>query len=142
MSLVWHFVYENYVSKVSTRFEFFLPGFASATVLTLKPVVLDAEFYSLSNGTIFRGGHRAKTANFGQNTHFSPWTKFQKRVFPARIRLCNCADAKTGCARCRILFSIRWYNFQWGSSSKIWTFDVKYYEKRGFSRLIPARIRL
>ena len=31
-------------------------------------VVLDAEFYSLSIGITFKGGHRAKTGGFGQNT--------------------------------------------------------------------------
>ena len=53
-----------YASKVSNRFEFFQSGFASEVVLILETVVLNAEFYSLSNGIIFEGGHRAKNATF------------------------------------------------------------------------------
>ena len=49
-----------YVSKVSTRLEFFLSEFAYEPVLILILAVLDAEFYSLSTGIIFNGCHPAK----------------------------------------------------------------------------------
>ena len=65
-------------SKVSTRFEFFQSGFASEAVLILETVVLNAEFYSLSNGIIFEAGHRAKNATFRQNTNFHQWKKSKK----------------------------------------------------------------
>ena len=56
------------VSKVSARFEFFLSGFAYEPVLILILAMLDAEFYSLSIGITFKGGHQEKTGDFGQNT--------------------------------------------------------------------------
>ena len=76
-----------YASKVSTRFEFFQSGFASEAVLILETVVLNAEFYSLSNGIIFEAGHRTKNATFPQNTNFHQWKKVKKKVFLVRIRL-------------------------------------------------------
>ena len=49
-----------YVSKMRTRFEFFLSRFTYEAVLILNLVVIDAEFYRLSIVLIFRGGHRVK----------------------------------------------------------------------------------
>ena len=77
----------KYVSKVSTRFEFFLSGFAYEPVLILILAVLDAEFYSLSIGIIFNGGHRAKIKGLSQNTYFPLHKKIIKFVFPVQIRL-------------------------------------------------------
>ena len=48
------------VSKVSTRFEYFLPGFVPEAVLISILVVLDTEVYALSNGTIIREDHQTK----------------------------------------------------------------------------------
>ena len=57
-----------YVSKVSTRFEFFQPRFAYVTVLAFVSVVLDAEFCAESNVIIFGGGYRSKIGTSVQNT--------------------------------------------------------------------------
>ena len=48
------------VSKVSTRFVYFLSGFVPEAVLISILVVLDTEVYAQSNGTIIRGGHQTK----------------------------------------------------------------------------------
>ena len=58
------------VNKVSTRYEFFLSGYAYGVVLILNVVALDAEFYALSNGVIFNGCHRVKIGDFSQNTRY------------------------------------------------------------------------
>ena len=50
------------VRKVSTRFEYFLARFAQVADLAFSMVDPDAEFHALSNGILFRLGHRAKTA--------------------------------------------------------------------------------
>ena len=47
----------SYISKVSTRFEFFLSRVVYEAVLILNLIVLDAKFYALSNGGIFNAGH-------------------------------------------------------------------------------------
>jgi len=44
------------VGKVSTRFEYFVSGFASLFELAFIQVELGAEFDSESNGDIFRPG--------------------------------------------------------------------------------------
>ena len=60
------------VSEVSTIFEFFLSRFAQRLVLTLKMVVLDAEFNSLSNGTRFNRGHGPKSGSYAEKLVFWP----------------------------------------------------------------------
>ncbi len=60
----------KYVSEVGTIFEFFLSRFALSLVLTLKMVVLDAEFNSLSNSTRFNRGHRPKSGSYGEKLVF------------------------------------------------------------------------
>ena len=45
-----------------------LSVFAYESVLIPNPTVLDAEFNSLSDGVIFKGGHVAKTKGSSQNT--------------------------------------------------------------------------
>ena len=50
----------EYVSKVSIRFAYFLLRFASETVLNLVLVVIDAEFYTISNDISFKGNHKAE----------------------------------------------------------------------------------
>ncbi len=58
------------VGKVSTRFDFFLSGFAILLGLFLKLLGLGAEFHSASNGGIFNRGHRTKNTTCAQNTGF------------------------------------------------------------------------
>ena len=52
--------------------QYFLSRSTSETVLTSNLVVLDAEFYSLSNDIVFNRDYQAKTAGFSRNSHFSP----------------------------------------------------------------------
>ncbi|CAF4786292.1 unnamed protein product, partial [Rotaria socialis] len=59
------------VREVSTRFEFFQPGFAYMVVLNFIFVVLEAEFCAESNGVIFKGGCRSKSGTLPGNTAFS-----------------------------------------------------------------------
>jgi hypothetical protein len=73
----------RYVGKVSTRFEFFLSGYASASELTLVQVELGVEFDSESNGDIFRSGCPSKNGTSSRNTDFST---FVYKVFGVRIR--------------------------------------------------------
>ena len=61
---------EIYVEEVSTRFEFFQPGFAYIVVLNFIFIVLDAEFCVESNGIVFEGGYRLKSGTLPQNTAF------------------------------------------------------------------------
>ena len=53
--------------------------FAHESVLILNPVVLDAEFYSLSDGIIFNGDHCTKPSPFWQIINFAPCKNFRKR---------------------------------------------------------------
>ena len=69
----------NDASKVSTRF-------AHESVLVINPVVLDAKFYSLSDGIIFKGSHRTKTSPFWQIINFAPYKNFGKKKNLVRIR--------------------------------------------------------
>ncbi len=52
------------VRKVTNRFEYFLLIFTLRLGMTLKVVGIDVELNSLSNGDIFKGGHRAKKLGF------------------------------------------------------------------------------
>ena len=58
--------------KVSTRFEFFQPGFVYIAVLVsvFVFVVLDVEFCAASNDVIFERGYRSKTGTLAKNTRF------------------------------------------------------------------------
>jgi hypothetical protein len=58
---------------------YILPIFASTLVLTLKVVVLDAEFNSLSNGVTFNKGHRLKSGSYGEKLDF--WPPFYSEIF-------------------------------------------------------------
>jgi hypothetical protein len=61
MKLVVHYLRNIiHVRKVSSGFEYFLLIFALRLGLAPKVVGLDTELNSLSNGSIFNGGHRAK----------------------------------------------------------------------------------
>jgi hypothetical protein len=52
--------------------KYFLSGFAILLGLFLKPLELDAELNSASNGAIFTRDHWAKSVTCAQNTGF-PW---------------------------------------------------------------------
>jgi hypothetical protein len=73
----------QYVGKVSTRFEFFVSGFASLSELTLIQIELGVEFDSEWNGIIFRSDFPPKNGTLPQNTDVF---KFFRRVFRVRIR--------------------------------------------------------
>jgi hypothetical protein len=75
----------KYVSEVGTIFEFFLSRFALSLVLTLKMVVLDAEFNSLSNSTRFNRGHRPKSGSYGEKLVFWPSVYSEILSFPSRF---------------------------------------------------------
>ena len=76
----------SHASKVSTRFAFFLSGFEHESVLILNLIVLDAKFYSVSDGIIFKGGHGAKTSRFWQIINFAPCKNFRKKKNLVQIR--------------------------------------------------------
>ena len=68
------------VSKVSTRFEFFLSRFTLLPELSLNEVELYAASNSASNGTTFKVGYRSKNDTCTPNTHFQdPF----RRYFPS-----------------------------------------------------------
>ena len=87
----------SYVSKVSTRFRFFQPGFVISVVLAFVSVVLDAE----SSGMSFGGGYRSKYGTLAQNTDF-----FENlgKVISVRIRHVSCAGFGNACAELRMKF--------------------------------------
>ena len=59
-----HFFPIAHLSKVSTRFEFFVFEFACESVVILNLVVLHATFSALLNSVTFREGHQAKPGTF------------------------------------------------------------------------------
>jgi hypothetical protein len=54
------------VRKVTSRYEYFLLIFALRLGMTQNEVGIDTELKSLSNGDIFKAGHRAKNRVFTQ----------------------------------------------------------------------------
>ena len=65
-------------AKIRSFPELFLSEFAHESVLILNPIVLDAEFNSLSDGIIFNWYHRVKTNPFRLITN-SPNAKISKK---------------------------------------------------------------
>jgi hypothetical protein len=74
---------------------YFLSRFVQEVVLTLKMIVLDAEFNSLSNGTRFHRSHRHKKIVFLQIPGFS-----LLNLVP--IHYMTCVDSENDCVGCKI----------------------------------------
>ena len=129
--------------KLTQDSRFSCPDVAHESVLILNSVVLHAEFYSLSDGIIFKGGSRAETRPFCQIINFAPCRNFGKKKNLVQIRPWICAEPKSGCAQCRIRFSMRWHHFQGGrwvieNPDKIFYF----FEIFAFGELVVSRIGL
>ena len=67
---VIRYMHQQNVRKVSSGFEYSLLTFAHIPVLILKSLEQYAELNSLSNGGIFRVGHRTKPKGLVRNTRF------------------------------------------------------------------------
>ena len=101
-------------------------------MLNLKPLVLDAELESLSNGIIFNQRHWTKLSLSPQNTRFLPYKNAAKIVFSVAIRFYCCLDSVISCVGHRISRAIECCEFHEGLSNIKEGFGPKHLVFHGF----------